>query len=481
MILGGVGVLRGKQYRGIQQRGIWGTQMEGVLYMSVRALLVVFALVASACGSVAAAGDASSAPASGDDAIEIVDAATVGAGVPMPTAQAGPPLTLPPGRVPRPTFRAPAPTVPTTSPTTAPTTTAPTTTAPPTSPTTAPPTTAPPTSPTTAPTTAPPPPDGSPEIVDGVVHRLTWEAPFDLGPVSHAEIRQHGPFDYATKGFGNGYQNRHLVEIVDGVGPMHGRWARFTNPGGLDAHTFSKAVRAVNPSGDAFAGDYDDLWVKFEFYFDDNWATQDQGKLGYSWASTDGPPSPGSNPTDQFEFLFHYFSPNHRKNSAVWPSVNPAGPFDVGDMVIGLDVYAADERIGTRYSEPIFFVEEAGVSNAQKLFVAGVHYVLWVHFELNTPSSSGPYDGSLEGWYSEDGGQSYVKGVDLDDFNWRGASDRLFGQNGLVRFNGGSGRGFEPGGAPNKNTGTMLPVQDYWYYVGEIRTQTENPHPQLFG
>ena len=437
--------------------GHLGHSDEGLLFMFAgRALLVVFALLVSACSAVAAA----------DEGGAVVSRSVVD----VPTADTAPPLTLPPGRFPRPTYRAPQRTAPPPFPSTPAPTTNPST----------PPTTPPTTSPTTSPTTPTSSPEGSPEIVDGVVHRLTWDAPFDLGPVSQSEIRQHGPFDYATKGFGNGYQDRHLVDIVDGVGPVEGRWARFINPGGLDAHTFSKAIRAVNPTGEVFPGDYDDLWVKFEFYLDENWATQDQGKLGYSWASTDGPPSPGSNPTEQFEFLFHYFSPNHRKSSAVWPSANPIGPFDVGDMVIGLDVYAADDRIGTRYSEPIFFVEEAGVSDSQKLFIAGVHYVLWVHLELNTPSSSGPYDGSLQGWYSEDGGQTYVQGVDIDDFNWRGSSNRLFGQNGLVRFNGGSGRGFEPGGAPDKNTDTLLPVQDYWYYVGEIRTQTENPHPELF-
>lgn len=325
-----------------------------------------------------------------------------------------------------------------------------------------------------------PPVDG--EVVSGVVHRLTWDAPFPLGLVSESDIEAFGPFEYATKGFDNGYEDRRLLEVVENESGLPvGRWARAINPGGLDAHTFSKAIRAVNQDGTIITDGHEELWVRFELFIDDGWATQDQGKLGYSWTNADGAPAPGSNPTADFEFLFHYFSPNHQKTSALWPTSSwPDAVYGVGDMVIGLDVYAADERITTTFSEPVFFVEEVGVSDRQKLFVPDTHYVMWVHLVLNTPSTAGPYDGVLEGWWSEDGGATYRKGVDIDDMNWRGASTTEFQDMGLVRFHGGSGVGFEPGGAPDKNTDTVLPVQDYWYYLGELRTQTANPYPGGF-
>ena len=112
-------------------------------------------------------------------------------------------------------------------------------------------------------------------------------------------------------------------------------------------------------------------------YIPEEWITHDQGKLGYSLSNPEGT-SPGTNPTEDFEMLFHYFSPNNFKTNkaeAPWYSENPEGPFAEHDMFIGLDAYCADERINTNYSEPIFFKDNLE-SSARKIFEKETHYIL---------------------------------------------------------------------------------------------------------
>lgn len=325
-------------------------------------------------------------------------------------------------------------------------------------------------------------PGGSGEVISGVIHRTNFED-FSTGLVSASDMQSIGQFEYTTKGFGNGYQNRNLVDVQqDPTGLPTGKWARCINPGGLDAHTFSKAIRAISTEGNNHPVGYEEMWVKIEFFLPPEWATQDQGKLGYSWSNPDGV-SPGSNPSNKPEFIYHYFSPNHQKSSGIWPTTKPGlGSYTEQDFVLGLDVYANDSRITNNFSEPIFLVEDADASNfTQKLFRVNTHYVCWTYIKLNSVGAFG--NGALIGWWSEDGGTTWKKGVNIPDMDWRGGNTGASGKfqvPGFVRFNGGSGVSFEPGGAPSKNTGVTLTVQDYWYYIKELRTQSDNPFPTIF-
>lgn len=315
------------------------------------------------------------------------------------------------------------------------------------------------------------------EIESGVLHKVDWESPFITGAVSESDIETHGPYGFATKGYGNGYDNLNLNTIYqDPSGIGTGRWAQFKSPGGLDAHTFSKAIRAVNLFGEVTSAL--EIWCKFEFKFDDNWIAQTQGKPGLSWTNPSGT-SPGTNPTNLFEVLLHWFSCNNSKSSGLWSSTNPTGTFAKGDMLIGVDVYAADSRITNSFSEPVFIVEEAGVDTTRKIFSKDTHYVIWFRAKLNTATSA-PFDGCLEAWYSEDGGSTYTKGIDITDMNWRGSSTALFYQQGKVFFRGGNGFGDEVGGGADLNNSVTHSVQDTWIYVKEIRTQTANPLPAIF-
>ena len=282
-------------------------------------------------------------------------------------------------------------------------------------------------------------------------------------------------FDYATRGFGNGpetsYNSANNLVLVDNpFGLGTGRWAKVISqawPGDGTVHTFGKAVRAIR-DGALHGLSFNEMWIDLPFRLTDDWITHDQGKLGYAWSNPDGV-SAGTNPTSKFEFLFHYFSPNNQKinkSEAPWYSVNPNGPFDEAEMLIGLDVYCADDRINTNYSEPIFMRDHLQ-SSVRKLFTKNQTYILRVHLKLNEP---GIENGVLEGWYSENEGVSWTKSVEVLDFNWRDTSSAAFSDEGFVAFRGGNGHGYEVGGlgTVSKNTGMYNAPQETFYFLGDI-------------
>lgn len=309
----------------------------------------------------------------------------------------------------------------------------------------------------------------------GVVHEVLADN-FDLGFQSQSQIQTNGDFEFVTKGADNGYQGRRLMEVVDDPAgqPISGRWFRLIRPGGLDAHTFTKAFRAVTQNA---SGSYDTLYTKLEMFIGPDWVTQNQGKPGYSWSNPNGT-SPGTNPTSAFELLYHFFSPNHQKNPGLWPTTKPnSAPYTEQDFVMGADCYLADPRVNTNFSEPVFFAEDPDNGDfTQALFGLNQHLVFWIFAKLNNVGQS---DGILKGWYSRDGGQNFKRSINIDDVLWR-TDSREFQDYGMTDFYGGSGFGFEPGGGPSKNTGVTLTSQDYWKWHKHMKSQTGNPFPGLF-
>jgi len=316
-----------------------------------------------------------------------------------------------------------------------------------------------------------------------VIRIINWSDFPNTGDVSEDDMKTYGGFDYANRGFGNGPESNYndafnLSIVEDPTGNDDGgMWAKLlsqTWPGDQTVHTFGKAIRAIN-NGNTTAFSYSEFWIDVPLYIPEAWITHDQGKLGYSLSNPEGT-SPGTNPTEEFEMLFHYFSPNNFKTNkpeAPWYSENPNGTFEEQDMLIGLDAYCADDRINTNYSEPIFFKENLD-SDTRKIFEKEVHYVLRAHVKLNTPNAS---DGILEAWYSEDGGDTWTKAIEVLDFNWRGSQNDHFEKEGFVAFRGGSGHGFEVGGngAVSKNTGQYNEPQDTWFYLGNIMLYDLDP------
>ena len=314
------------------------------------------------------------------------------------------------------------------------------------------------------------------------IRSIDWHVFPDTGIVDVDEMKMYGGFDYALRGFGNGPESNHndaynLSVHDDIAGLSTGRWAKVLSrkwPGPSTVHTFGKSVRAVN-AGNATPFSYEECWIDIPLWIPEEWTTHNQGKLGYSLSNPFGT-RPGTNPTDSFEMLLHYFSGNNMKKNkreAPWYSVNPSGPFEEQDMLIGLDVYGGDKRINTHFSEPVFFKESLG-DTVRKVFQKQRHYILRAHIKLNTP---GIADGELEGWYSEDGGVNWTKSIEVLDFNWRGEEQFNFESEGFVAFRGGNGPGFEVGGdsSLSQNTGVYNEPQDTWYYLGKIDVYTEDP------
>lgn len=314
-----------------------------------------------------------------------------------------------------------------------------------------------------------------------LVRSIDWSSFPNEGVVSESDMKLFGGFDYANRGFGNGPESNHNaafnLSLHDNPFGAGGRWAKVLSrqwPGQNTVHTFGKAIRAIN-NGVANPFSLSDVWIDVPIYIPDEWITHDQGKLGYSLTNPDGT-APGTNPTEEFELLFHYFSPNNQKANkpdAPWFSVNPQGPFTEQEMLIGLDAYCADQRVNTNYSEPIFFRQNL-ISNERKVFAKDIHYVLRGHIKLNTP---GLQDGILEAWYSEDGGETWTKSIEVLDFNWRGGQTDNFESEGFVAFRGGSGDGYEVGGndSLSKNTGNLNAPQPTWYHLGNINLYQSSP------
>lgn len=323
---------------------------------------------------------------------------------------------------------------------------------------------------------------GGGEVISGVIHR-TYAPNFtqSSGAVTEETIKTQGPYEYSTKGFsGEGFEGRSLVFVDQnpGNGVPNGKWLRTIRPGGLSAHTFAKAIRAVNSEGVNYPNSYSEFWMKMELFITDDWVCQNQGKPAYSWSNPNGT-SPGSNPTNNSELLFHWFGPKSPKSSGLWPTVNPPEPgggWSDQVMVMGIDVYGNDPRMTNSYSEPIIFTENGSVNNTRATFDVGDHCIFWVHFKHNTGSNQ---DGKLRGWWSKDGGANYQLGVDIQDMRWS-TNNTYLQDSAFVQFYGGNGYGFEPGGAPCQNNGTTHPSVDYWLYVKELRTQTANPYPGQF-
>lgn len=321
----------------------------------------------------------------------------------------------------------------------------------------------------------PDPIDG--EIEEDVIHKLCIDSFNTEGmefpiPVTSKMITDTKMFDYTTRGFGNGYKNRHLLQIQkDYPGIPKGVWIETIRPGGKDAHTWGKVARAVKDMGKL----YKELFCKTEIFIPEGWATHTQGKLGYGWSNPDGN-TPGSSNTNNIEWMLHWFSPNHQKKSDLWPTLKPSGPYSEQAFVLGFNVYALDSRITNDYSEPLFIVNDVEMNDfEQVVFDKGDHLLLWCWFKTNTPGNK---DGIIKVIYSKDGGKTYKLGVDIEDMEWSN-NDNGFQDTGFVQFRGGNGPNDEPGNYPSQNTGKVLEDKDYHLFLKEVRTQLKNPLPNL--
>ena len=167
---------------------------------------------------------------------------------------------------------------------------------------------------------------------------------FSVGDVSSAEIG--AVYQWNTKGYPGNAGNPLVYVDADPFGDGD-NWFRVINEDYTltNTHTFQKAVRSLDQTTGLF---YDEIWQEWVFRTDSNYIHWNQSKMGPFWGSELGAASPGTNPTGntgKFDVLWHSFSPNNSKVSALWPTVNPSGTvWNDQQQLIGLDTYAADTR-----------------------------------------------------------------------------------------------------------------------------------------